>query len=236
MEGGRSWIYDLPVERTVESSISYFGDAPGKPTFHAKDHRRDNWRPDIRTVTFHDARGWAEPPSLRREGVTIAPHSTRGAGLRRSRRGAPHLYPRARGAYPRADRCREGGRVSLRQHALLAAPPGLHGRCQQPARAFPARRRDAADLARAGRHLLRAEGGAGAGTGARRLQHLARPVRPAAGHAARRVRRADGRASRPRRGGRRLRRGRSALDHGRGLPGAPQPGAPLDLFQRHAAR
>ena len=77
MEGGRSWIYDLPVERTVEGSISYFGDAPGKPTFHAKDHRRDNWRPDIWSVTFHDARGRAEPPSLRREGVAIAPHSTK---------------------------------------------------------------------------------------------------------------------------------------------------------------
>ena len=77
MEGERSWIYDLPVERTVEGSISYFRDAPGKPTFHAKDHRRDNWRPDIRTVTFHDARGWTEPSSLRREGVTIAPHSAK---------------------------------------------------------------------------------------------------------------------------------------------------------------
>ena len=65
------------MERTVEGSISYFGDAPGKPTFHARDHRRDNWRADIRTVTFRDARGWAEPPSLRREGVTIAPHRTK---------------------------------------------------------------------------------------------------------------------------------------------------------------
>jgi hypothetical protein len=60
MESGRSWIYDLPVERTLEGSISYFGDAPGKPTFHAKDHRRDNWRPDTRTVTFRDAREWKE--------------------------------------------------------------------------------------------------------------------------------------------------------------------------------
>lgn len=61
---------------TVTGSVHYFGDAPGKPTFHAKDHERDNWRPDVRTVTFHDMRGAADPPSLSREGVTLARHTT----------------------------------------------------------------------------------------------------------------------------------------------------------------
>jgi len=62
--------------QTVEAAISYFLDAPEKPTFHAQDHRRDNWRPDMRRVTFHNARGWANPPSLDREGFTLVPHRT----------------------------------------------------------------------------------------------------------------------------------------------------------------
>ncbi|MEI9851354.1 MAG: hypothetical protein WDN24_11530 [Sphingomonas sp.] len=36
----------MAAERPVEAGISYFGDAPVKPTFHAQDHARDNWRPD----------------------------------------------------------------------------------------------------------------------------------------------------------------------------------------------
>lgn len=67
---------DLAGEHTVEGSVRYFGSAPGKPTFHAKDHSRDNWQPDVRPVTFHDARGWPAPPSLWREGVTLAEHRT----------------------------------------------------------------------------------------------------------------------------------------------------------------
>jgi hypothetical protein len=63
--------------RTVEASISYFGEMPAeKPTFHAQDHRRDNWRADNRTVTFHDGRSWRRPPSLGREGVTLVSHKT----------------------------------------------------------------------------------------------------------------------------------------------------------------
>ncbi len=65
-----------PSGRTVEASISYFGGAPEKPRFHAQDHRRDNWRQDVQAVTFHDARTWAEPPTLEREGVMLAPHKT----------------------------------------------------------------------------------------------------------------------------------------------------------------
>jgi len=46
------------VGPTVEASIHYFGEMPDeKPTFHAQEHKRDNWRPDIRPITFHDARG-----------------------------------------------------------------------------------------------------------------------------------------------------------------------------------
>lgn len=62
--------------RTVEASISYFGSASEKPTFHAQDHRRDNWAADKQTVTFHDARTWATAPTLEREGVCITPFPT----------------------------------------------------------------------------------------------------------------------------------------------------------------
>jgi hypothetical protein len=62
--------------RTVAGSVGYFGAAPAKPAFHAKDHRRDNWTPDVRPVTFHDARGWAGQPSLFREGVALVRHET----------------------------------------------------------------------------------------------------------------------------------------------------------------
>ena len=64
------------VRRTVEGQIGYFGDAPAKPTFHAQDHGRDNWRPDPHPVVFHDARSWATAPSLEREGFALVPHRT----------------------------------------------------------------------------------------------------------------------------------------------------------------
>jgi hypothetical protein len=67
---------DVQLGRTVEGVISYFGGAPEKPTFHAQDHRRDNWRPDPHRVAFHDARSWARPPSLDREGFALVPHRT----------------------------------------------------------------------------------------------------------------------------------------------------------------
>ena len=62
--------------RTVQGSVSYFGSAPEKPTFHAQDHRRDNWRADQQTMTFHDARTWSRPPTLEREGVCVAAFPT----------------------------------------------------------------------------------------------------------------------------------------------------------------
>jgi hypothetical protein len=66
-----------PVDgRTVGGSVGYFGAAPAKPTFHAKDHGRDNWTPDVRPATFHDARGWSAQPSLFREGVALVRHQT----------------------------------------------------------------------------------------------------------------------------------------------------------------
>ena len=61
---------------TVEGEVRYFGDAPAKPTFHAQDHGRDNWRPDVHGVVFHDARAWSTPPSLGREGFALVPHRT----------------------------------------------------------------------------------------------------------------------------------------------------------------
>ncbi|MFZ1990907.1 MAG: CmcJ/NvfI family oxidoreductase, partial [Alphaproteobacteria bacterium] len=62
---------------TVEALVQYFGSAPEKPTFHAQDHRNDNWQPDIRVMKFHDARGSADPPTLEREGLALAEHRTK---------------------------------------------------------------------------------------------------------------------------------------------------------------
>lgn len=62
--------------RTVEGVINYFGSAPEKPTFHAQDQSRDNWRPDRRKIVFHDARTLRDPPTLAREGITLVPHKT----------------------------------------------------------------------------------------------------------------------------------------------------------------
>jgi hypothetical protein len=62
--------------RTVQGTISYYKSSTEKPTFHAQDHARDNWEPDIRAVTFHDARTWKTPPRLDREGVCLAPAPT----------------------------------------------------------------------------------------------------------------------------------------------------------------
>jgi hypothetical protein len=64
------------IGRMVEASMGYYGDAPEKPTFHANDHGLDNWRPDPHRIDFHDARTWATPPSLTREGFALAPHRT----------------------------------------------------------------------------------------------------------------------------------------------------------------
>ncbi len=61
---------------TVEGQVSYFGGAPAKPTFHAQEHARDNWRPDVHKVVFHDARSWPTPPSLEREGIALVKHQT----------------------------------------------------------------------------------------------------------------------------------------------------------------
>jgi len=62
---------------TVEATVQYFGSAPEKPTFHAQDHRRDNWAPDIQLMRFYDARGSADPPRLDREGLALAEHKTK---------------------------------------------------------------------------------------------------------------------------------------------------------------
>jgi hypothetical protein len=67
---------DASAGRSVAATISYFGGAPAKPTFHANDHGRDNWRRDVREVVFHDARGWSDPPRLDREGVELVAHRT----------------------------------------------------------------------------------------------------------------------------------------------------------------
>jgi len=62
--------------RTVSGTVRYFGGAPGKPRFHAKDHQRDKWTPDVQPVLFHDARSSQTPTSLWREGVTLVAHPT----------------------------------------------------------------------------------------------------------------------------------------------------------------
>ena len=60
----------------VEAEVQYFGSAPEKPTFHAQDHRRDNWTPDTHRMMFHDARRWPTAPTLEREGIALVPHKT----------------------------------------------------------------------------------------------------------------------------------------------------------------
>jgi len=59
---------------TVQATINYVERMTERPKFHAQDHGRDNLRYDPHRVTITDARGLHDPPTLEREGLTIARH------------------------------------------------------------------------------------------------------------------------------------------------------------------
>jgi hypothetical protein len=73
MADGRARREPAPHEHSIVAPLQYFGGAPRpeKPTFHAQEHARDNWRPDTRQVTFHDARNWPAQPTFDREGFEL---------------------------------------------------------------------------------------------------------------------------------------------------------------------
>ena len=61
---------------TVEATINYVGSMTERPKFHAQDHRRDNLRYDPQRVTIENARSLRSPPTLEREGLTLARHAS----------------------------------------------------------------------------------------------------------------------------------------------------------------
>jgi len=60
----------------VEAIINYVGPMDERPKFHAQDHGRDNLRYDPHAMKIYNARALRDPPSLDREGLTIAHHQT----------------------------------------------------------------------------------------------------------------------------------------------------------------
>jgi len=62
--------------RAVEATINYVAPMTYRPKFHAQDHGRDNLRFDPHRVTITNARQLRDPPTLEREGLTIAPQRT----------------------------------------------------------------------------------------------------------------------------------------------------------------
>ncbi len=61
----------------VKAKINYVGAMTDRPKFHAQDHRRDNLVYDPQVMEIADARSWAVPPSLEREGVQLVHAPTR---------------------------------------------------------------------------------------------------------------------------------------------------------------
>ena len=61
---------------TVEATINYVGSMTERPKFHAQDHRRDNLRYDPQRMTIENARSLRSPPTLEREGLTLARHAS----------------------------------------------------------------------------------------------------------------------------------------------------------------
>jgi len=61
---------------TVEATINYVGPMTARPKFHAQDHRRDNLTYDPQRVTIENARSLRSPPTLEREGLTLARHAS----------------------------------------------------------------------------------------------------------------------------------------------------------------
>jgi hypothetical protein len=68
--------------RTVSGDIVYLGAMSERPRFHANDHSRDNLVLETHRVAIADARSWAVPPSLDREGFALIPHRSKIADFR----------------------------------------------------------------------------------------------------------------------------------------------------------
>jgi hypothetical protein len=66
----------------LEAPVNYLGPMDERPKFHAQDHRRDNLRYDPHVVRIEDARRFAVPASLEREGLTLVRAATRVADFR----------------------------------------------------------------------------------------------------------------------------------------------------------
>ncbi len=66
-------------ERTVQADMNYLKDVPfgGKPYFGAPPGSPGSWTTEKRVMTFHDASSWADPPTLEREGLMLAPFTTK---------------------------------------------------------------------------------------------------------------------------------------------------------------
>ena len=58
-------------DTVVEAPINYLGPMSERPKFHAQDHGRDNLTFDPHVMPIADARAFAEPPSLDREGIAL---------------------------------------------------------------------------------------------------------------------------------------------------------------------
>ena len=65
------------ADATVEAPVNYLGPMQARPKFHAQDHKRDNLNFDTHVMPIADARTWATPPSLDREGIQLIHAPTR---------------------------------------------------------------------------------------------------------------------------------------------------------------
>jgi hypothetical protein len=65
-----------PQGRSVESRLSYIGRMTERPRYYVNDISRDVLTLDSRAIHVEDARFWAQPPSLAREGFALLPHKS----------------------------------------------------------------------------------------------------------------------------------------------------------------
>ena len=62
------------ADRRVDGVMSYNGPMTERARYYANDHSRDILNLDPRTLSISDARGWADPPTLDREGFRLVQH------------------------------------------------------------------------------------------------------------------------------------------------------------------
>jgi hypothetical protein len=65
-----------PQGRPVESRFNYIGRMTERPRYYVHDISRDVLTLDPRAIQVEDARCWAQPPSLAREGFALFPHKS----------------------------------------------------------------------------------------------------------------------------------------------------------------